>query len=406
MNRADIEKLMNGGGEGLPSPQHQGVRDPYTGDVGGSIPSSPATPARNEEGFSADTEILTDSGWKLFADLDRTEAVATVNLGADQIEYQLPTAYSDSVYDGEMIALRGKRIDALVTPNLRMITCPIRSIWEGSERTLEKLAGKLTPSLALKSQAKWIGASDPVLVPEFISVHGQLIAGEKMVDRGDLAEFIGWYVTSGSSAFAPTNRTSRTIISQSEGKKADVLRMLISKLPWKFHESLREGSCIGIVSNQRQLYNLVQACGRGSVNKKIPQWVLHSSSSILERFFTGCVHGHRFENQSGHRTIATISRHLADGFQECLVKMGKGTTIKLIQPVERVRFLEKIRKAKLQYHVNEIRTLHTWLRGAVADGGSIIRRTQYSGRCYNVTVPNSILVCRRNLKVFLAGSSR
>ena len=357
------------------------------------------------EGFSADTEVLTDSGWKLFTCLDRTEAVATVNPHSDQIEYQHPTVYTDCFYDGEMVALHGKRIDALVTPNHRMITCPIRSIWERSDGTLGKLARSLTPSHALKSHAKWTGTSDRVRVPEFVSAQGYLIAEQKIVDRGDLAEFMGWYVTSGSSHLAPANRTSRTIISQGEGKKADALRVLLCKLPWAFREILRGGRCIGFESTQRQLYDLVQECGRGSVNKKIPRWVLQSSSPILERFFMGCVHGHRFERQLGHRTIATISRDLADGYQECLVKMGKGTTAKSIQPAERTQLRGKVWKAHLQYHVSEVRTLHTWLRGSDSVGGSIIHREQYRGRVYCVSVPSRVLICRRNLKVFIAGGS-
>jgi hypothetical protein len=136
----------------------------------------------HHEGFSADTEVLTDSGWKSFADLDRTEAVATVNLVTDQIQYQYPTAYADGLYDGEMIALRGKRIDALVTPNHRMITCPSRSIWKRSGRTLLKPAGKLSLSLALKSQATWIGTSDSVVVPtrdeESTLITGRILAAD------------------------------------------------------------------------------------------------------------------------------------------------------------------------------------------------------------------------------------
>jgi hypothetical protein len=360
------------------------------------------------EGFSADTEILTDSGFKLFAELDQTEAVAAVNIASDKIEFQRPTIYTDIFYDGEMIALRGLRIDALVMPDQRMFTVSNRSILERSERPLVKLARNLKRGQALKSRAQWIGTSAPLFLRECVSEEGRLLAGEKTLDRGDLAEFIGWHVTAGTSCLAGTNGSAWTAIYQGDfgkGKKLGALRELLRKLPWEFREVFRNDRCICFDSMDRQLYDLVQECGRGSVNKRIPRWVLLSSPSVLERFFKGCVHGHRFENQYGHRSIVTESRHLADGLQECLVKMGMGTTMKTIQFAEELQFHDHVLKAGLLYHVNEIRTLYTWLRGADADGGSIIHREFYSGRVYNLMVRSSILICRRNLKVFLAGSS-
>src|SRR6266704_795030 len=43
--------------------------------------------------FADDTEILTDQGWKLFQDLDRSESVATLNVETREIEYQIPSDY-------------------------------------------------------------------------------------------------------------------------------------------------------------------------------------------------------------------------------------------------------------------------------------------------------------------------
>lgn len=70
--------------------------------------------------FSADTEVLTDSGWKLFRDLDQTEHVAEWKDGA--IQFSKPVAYQKVKFNGSMVRVHGKRTtDLLVTPNHRCL---------------------------------------------------------------------------------------------------------------------------------------------------------------------------------------------------------------------------------------------------------------------------------------------
>src|SRR5262249_39943377 len=61
--------------------------------------------------FDDQTEVLTEFGWKYFAQLSGHEKLATVNLTDDQIEYQAPLALIAKPYEGQMISLQGRRID-------------------------------------------------------------------------------------------------------------------------------------------------------------------------------------------------------------------------------------------------------------------------------------------------------
>jgi len=66
--------------------------------------------------FSDDTEVLTDDGWKLFKDLDKTERIAQWRVG--EVSFAKPLAYQMVPYKGDMINIIGQRTtDLLVSPD-------------------------------------------------------------------------------------------------------------------------------------------------------------------------------------------------------------------------------------------------------------------------------------------------
>ena len=67
-------------------------------------------------GYSADTEILTRKGWKLFPDLDDCDQVATRS-PYGFFEWQRPMTRESSRRRGPMVEFRTKVVDLLVTPD-------------------------------------------------------------------------------------------------------------------------------------------------------------------------------------------------------------------------------------------------------------------------------------------------
>lgn len=73
--------------------------------------------------FDDQTEVLTNKGWKLFRDLDKSELIAQFNKDKS-VDFVKPTGYFEDRYKGKMIKFskRGyKYIDAIVTPNHKMV---------------------------------------------------------------------------------------------------------------------------------------------------------------------------------------------------------------------------------------------------------------------------------------------
>src|SRR5579883_2766201 len=65
--------------------------------------------------FDSETEILTNKGWKLFADLDQTEEVLTLNPQTQYVEFQKPMAYQAYRYVGSLKCIEGRDVSFAVT---------------------------------------------------------------------------------------------------------------------------------------------------------------------------------------------------------------------------------------------------------------------------------------------------
>ena len=361
--------------------------------------------------FDGETEVLTNHGWKLFVDLNGKETVATVNLATDEIEFQAPTAFVGREYSGDMVSIKGKRVDILVTPTHRMIVENRNGIWKGNRRPFVRLAKELTASSILKNAGTWVGRDDDVVIPAWEYSGARAVSMPAVtVSRGDLAEFVGWFVAEGSRGKYEIRGSvkRKVIISQMPGDKMENIRVAAGKLP--FRHSILKGAngCVNLTITSAQLHDFLEECyapgeGRPCYRKKIPGWILESSPRVLERFFAAMVAGDGWE-QNGHRTVATTSKMLADQLQECLIKMGKASTMRVLVnlPPAEIRGVSSSRSAT-QYHVSEIRS--KWIH--LVNGRtrrSIISLDKYDGGVYCVSVQNGTLFLRRRGKTFLAGN--
>ena len=104
---------------------------------------------RNEvlDCFDAETEVLTHGGWRCWADVSYEDLLATVDLSTDLIEYQKPSLLIDKPYSGDMVQLKGKSIDVLVTPGHRMVTL------KKQNRTIALACGNGT--LMCRRKSRW-----------------------------------------------------------------------------------------------------------------------------------------------------------------------------------------------------------------------------------------------------------
>lgn len=336
--------------------------------------------------YDSQTEVLTDSGWKLFGDVNGSEMLATVNLTTDTLEYQSPSRIINKPYSGKMVKIGGgsrQRVDMLVTPSHRMVIQKQLS----KEPTIVE-ASQLCKYDRIKAAAKnWSGRDYECPFD---------------CELGDFAEFLGWYVSEGSckKPRCPGHGYG-VVISQVKKEGRDRLEWLFSRLPFKWYDVTSGYQS----SSNKKLWGLLNPLGN-SYTKKLPEWIRWAKPEIIQRFLDGAFAGDGWKRDGGGLGYCSVSKELADGMQELILKTGRATSIILRKaaPSYSVRVAAPVYgKCRDQWHVF---TRNKSLLGLYNHEGSTpnFRTVDYSGTVHCATVPNGTLVVRRNGKVSVCGN--
>ena len=329
--------------------------------------------------YDDQTEILTSDGWKLFAKLDRTESVATVNPQTRAVEWQRPSAYIAQDYRGPMITAESRRGGAnfSVTPNHRMV-------------------------LENRKRGGWITSrADEMPTGNYSIPVGWEPVGGNAGDDTAFARFLGLWLADGCLTFGGQGKKQRSIrIAQKNRIEAvrDVLAAL--GVPWTERENAT--GCIDFRINHKPLIERVfLLCGKVySASKRVPAEFTTWGSGALEALLEGLMMGDgspAARDAHGHITASerfiTTSPGLADDVQAIAALLGRPTT-------------RSASASSAGYSGLPI-TLHT-VRFPVARLAALsrmaIRRTDYAGKVYCVTVPNGTVIVRRGGRPMVCGN--
>lgn len=356
------------------------------------------------ECYDADTEVLTKDGWTPFPNLTGNESLATVNIETDAIEYQQSTRLVSREHRGEMIHFSGRKLDALVTPNHRMVVCGQR---EGDRQFRFREAGDVNASNnVLRLNGKWAGDSPEVmLLPRCVSRQGLEVSQEKELDPYDFAEFLGWFVSEGSAAktIKVPGNGYRVVISQSRSAnpiKYALIGALLDRLPWNY-VTFESGYSI----SSKQLWEFVRPLGT-CYEKYVPQWIKDGNTEIIRRFLTSAIMGDGWYRSSGNACgYGTCSKRLADDIQELLIKMGKTASIISSSPES---YKAHPLRNKLVRTKNNFHSVYEWSRPYAvlrnSAGVPNFEPVAFEGQVYCATVPNGTLIVRRNGKPIVCGN--
>lgn len=348
--------------------------------------------------YDSATEVLTKAGWKPFAEASYYDELATVNLESDELEYQRPTQLIGRRHTGEMVKIGGKRgqkLDALVTPEHRMVIHP-----GGRRGPKIVLAKDLKYWDSIKLFCTWKGTdhSPTFTLPRTALSNTKRWTEAVSVDREDFAEFMGWYVAEGYSDDKPKCPGSgyRVCVFQVKESGKKELRSLLSRLPWRFVETPK-----GFQASSKQLWEYLHPFGK-TADKFAPQWILDSPPNVIKRFLRGAILGDgNVHGKSGGWRYATTSRLLADQVQECAIKSGISASIRIEPPQPYSIRGRKGQGKRPQFHVIS----WTSKNGSLGrKEQNVISGTHYDGMVYCATVPNGTLIVRRNGRPMVCGN--
>lgn len=355
---------------------------------------------RNSWGcFDSVTEVLTDSGWKLFRDVDiKIDEIATLNLETEELEYNFAEAYHEYDYFGDLYQYSSNFIDLCVTPNHNLL---INSSNCNRDKTKWELikAEDAPINYLMKKDANWTG-----LEKEFYS------CGKYTIKMDEWLEFLGYFIAEGSCTQRSRVKVMSngeeerikedryiTCIYQNDGtEKSNKIQELLNKLPIKVTK-VKNGWSISNTDFGREL----KVLGK-SYEKHIPSYAKNISKRQCKVLFDAMRLGDGTvvkSKNSEHYVYYTSSKLLAGDVQELSLKCGYAADIVCIDRIG-AKAPNGTRR-HLEYQVK----IKTQRLETMPDGGFIPTKVSYSGKVYCLTVPNHTMYVRRNGKAVWSGNS-
>lgn len=343
-----------------------------------------------------DTQILTTRGWLSFGELSESDQVATMNPDHFCFEWQTPTSIVWEQYDGQMLHFGNRVYDLLVTPNHRMLAarrgptfapqCLHLVQAEQIAREYEETRRRNQDSQPGRLQRGWRTCLVPPNPgdgwrPENVDIprlpddvrHGH---GVELywIRAEDFMALAGWYVSEGhADDFEKTRSGGRISIAQvtDQGKRQEICDLFTRiGLPPSPAERQITVWCRNLA------YFLIDQFGTGSKQKRIPTWVRNMHPELLKILRDTMMKG----DGSGERVYISYSPELRDNFQEICLKTG---------------WRAVVGENRVKTGSNQI---YPEIRHAP-------ERLQYSGMIGCATVPNGLLITRRNGMPCISGNS-
>ncbi|OIO08703.1 hypothetical protein COX67_04305 [Candidatus Falkowbacteria bacterium CG_4_10_14_0_2_um_filter_36_22] len=331
--------------------------------------------------YDKETEILTKSGFKKFKDLDDNEIVATLNPNTGYLEYHQIYAKIKYYFTGKMIHFLGQRVDLLVTPDhriyrkFRLRTGHHFKIEDANDALKRKTITQMTSMCKWKGKIKnkfsilKINQTRPAKGVNFFSVK-------------EFVRFMGWYLSEGFCIEQKRGRYEVCIAQDEKNeRKSQEIFTVIKKLGFKPYRNNHH-----ICFNSKELVQYLKQFGRCK-DKYIPEWIKNLPKDCLSIFADTMIKGDGTFENGRIRKFYSTSRKLIDGMQELLLKIGYSTTISEYKNTG-------FSKNKI-YHLNisQERFLGCWSK-----------EKYYKGNVYCISVPNHIILVRRNGKIIWSGN--
>jgi PBSX family phage portal protein len=352
----------------------------------------------NRSCYSADTETLTENGWKKYDQIGPDEKIAAYDPKTDQICFVVPKKkLVYEVVDEEMIRFANKKTDCLVTRDHTMYVrkSTPTSVWQVLE------AGQVD-HLKFKVKvagSRWEGREQTSFsLPKACEIergHGHGISSDVKFD--DWLEFLGYFLSEGGLVLtAHPSAPFLVYIDQKKPGPREKIRACLDRIGWKYSTQIKPcGTTHFLLSNRCLRDWLVDNVGHNSHDWHIPDDYLKLSSRQLHILFDAMMLGDGSVGKNGTSwSYYSASRQLVDQVQWLLLQTGYRAHI---------RRSEAAQVWRVCFSGGTTTQLHS--TGAERTPASVTRE-RYTGKVYCFSVPGfGFFVTRRNGKVAIQGNT-
>lgn len=342
------------------------------------------------------TEILTNSGWKLFKELSKKEKVATLNQNTHKFEWQDPTDYITQNYSGTMLLHSTRHVEFCVTPNHRLYVSKRTTNGAFSDNWSLEFAEKIQENY-YRQKYRFIRSSEGFdrIDPEFVEI------GPYKINFYDYLELMAWIISEGNTE-KNNNRVSITQSLKANPENCKKIQILLDKISTQipnFKWTFSSGKSFRF-SNKELADYIKTTIGDYSYNKVVPSFIKESSPEALKFFLETLVLGDGTKNGDGWVYYST-SKILLDDVQEIAIKAGLCSVIKW--GIDR--------RDSTHFSINKLFSFKR-VSGYASITSSYktpsltqpLTSKEYNGKIYCVSVPNEIILTRRNGKAIWLGN--
>lgn len=324
--------------------------------------------------YSSDTEVLTYNGWVNISEIDKTSKVATLNRISKNIEFAEPIGiYSYDYNNSDMIKIRAKNVNLLVTPNHNLYV----GLKKGEDYSYDLIVAEELYNCSFFEKNKtenhrylilgnWIGR--PISSIEIPN-------SKKQIDIYDWITLYSAYLFCGLST-----KDSENLILRSDNTYfiRDIIDILnINDVKYSFIKKEDE-SCLEILDLHISEY--FKSFGRNSV----PELAKNLTPSMISFFLESLADA----SSSRGYTINVDNESLANDISFLSVLCGRTGRVK---KKKSNKFAVSITQIKKEYsNVNR----------------KNVSIKKYFGTVHCIQVPNNTLCVRRNGKYVWCGNSK
>ena len=312
--------------------------------------------------YSADTQVLTDKGWKYFYDLDRTEQILQWNKDTNALSWCKPLNYFEYDIDDELCLFENRHISQLVTKNHK-VACQIKARRKTFSEYQLVEAQNIKPS--------WI-LNFPLAGELGGTIHE------------DDAYILGWWLTD-----AWAHKDGKAIMfSQSKPKTLDKLRGYLDSHNIKYSEYIKQAKSekhrdehifyvTGDIANK-----MLSLYPNRKLTWDMLNWDIESRKALLVGLMDG---DGSYRNDQYARTFWSMDAERLDIFQALCISLNYRA------------YVCKDSKWCVEFNINhnttQVQTKHH--KPNVA----------YTGKVYCLQTETGAFVVRRNGKAFISGNS-